>query len=220
MKRILVCLDRDGTINFDDDFYLGRESNWKEKTKIIEGVVPGIKMLNGINGLDIFIITNQSGVALDGDEYRELNEARAHEVNRYILELLRKEGAIIRDYFMCPYVNSVYVEKANAKGKTVNHRYVVDECRDRKPNPGMIEKAASSLGLTLNDCDIYVIGDRKNDVDTAVTIGGYGILIPNNMTIRIGDVEKLKGMKEFPSRVHIARDFLEASKHIIARLEQ
>jgi len=37
----LICLDRDGTIIKDENFYLGSTSNWKDLVEFLPGVVEG-----------------------------------------------------------------------------------------------------------------------------------------------------------------------------------
>ena len=150
---ILVCSDRDGTINEDDNLYLGKSPNWNKQVSFIPGVVPGIMLLNKVPNLEFFIITNQAGVAISYDpkdsEFQNLTEKRMHEVNRYIIEQLCVHGAKIRGYFACPFVDSAYAEKARVKGRIINSRYIRDSCPDRKPNTGLILKAASQLGKRI-----------------------------------------------------------------------
>ena len=72
----LVCLDRDGTVNKDDNYYLGSSPDWKRQVRILDGVFEGIKRLNAVPDLSVFVVTNQSGVALRGHEFDELTEER------------------------------------------------------------------------------------------------------------------------------------------------
>ena len=65
----LVFSDRDGTINLDKNFYLGSSSNWREQVSFLDGVVDGIKLINQIPNSRFFILTNQSGVALEGGNF-------------------------------------------------------------------------------------------------------------------------------------------------------
>jgi len=48
-KQLLIFIDRDGTILYDRKksprYYLGRQKDWKAKTKFLNGVVRGLKLL-------------------------------------------------------------------------------------------------------------------------------------------------------------------------------
>jgi HAD superfamily hydrolase (TIGR01662 family) len=53
-------------------------------------------------------------------------------------------------------------------------------CRCRKPAPGMVLAAATTLGLSPREC--AVIGDIGADVDAARAAGARGILVPTAAT--------------------------------------
>lgn len=57
----LVCLDRDGTINRDENYFLGSSERWREQVEILPGVAEGIRRLNEIQEIYVFIISNQAG---------------------------------------------------------------------------------------------------------------------------------------------------------------
>lgn len=212
----LICLDRDGTINEDKDYYLGSSSLWKNQIKILEGVVEGIKKLNKLSQTEIFIITNQSGVALAEPQFAELNEERMHEVNKYIIDILKKQGAKINGYFACPFVDFKYVNNVKSRGWKVNPNYIIDGHNDLKPNTGMLNKCVDSIGCKLNEVDLYVIGDRYSDVILGLNGGGKGILIISQKTHELGDIDKVKLLQEkYPNRVFIAKSFLDAVNFII-----
>ena len=212
----LVCLDRDGTINEDNNYYLGNSKDWKSQVKIFPGVIEGIKRLNSTPNLETFVVTNQSGVALEGKEFSEFTLERMHEVNKYVLKILEKEEAFIRGYFACPIVDYKYAEKARLKGRKLNTEFVRQNPSDLKPNIGMIKKAAKSLGKTLEECRIYVIGDIITDVQLGLNAGGKGILVESPRTIQRGDLEKTKKLaQEEAGRVYLAKDFLDATDYII-----
>lgn len=211
----LVCLDRDGTINEDNNYYLGSSDNWRDQVTFLEGVVEGIKRLNSLPQTEVFIITNQSGVALQGDQFDNLTEERMHEVNRHIIELLSEQGAHVRGYFACPFVDEAYVKKAQNKGRNVHQEYIDNQCRDLKPNIGMLEKCAQQLGASLQELELYVIGDRISDVQLGLNGGGKGILVASQKTIELGDVEKSKRLQEEnSSRIYIANSFNEAANYV------
>lgn len=216
-KQILVCSDRDGTINADEDYYLGKSPNWKSQIEFLPGVVKGIKLLNKIPNLDFFIITNQSGVAISHDkndsEFVNLTEERMHDVNAEIINRLRDKNAKITNYFACPFVDSEYVNSALKKGRTINSRYICNNHPDRKPAIGMIEKAVKSLGKVLDECDIWMIGDRYSDVQTGINAGGRSILIERNSLPE--DITKAFSAAEiYPDRVFLAFNFYRAAQKV------
>jgi D-glycero-D-manno-heptose 1,7-bisphosphate phosphatase len=217
---ILVGLDRDGTINEDNNDFLGKTEDWKSRVKFLPGVIEGINLLNQISNTEIFIITNQAGVALADEEFKELTEQKYQEVSRYMIQELAKQGAIIKGVFGCPYIDLKYAEKSRQRGRQVNPEYVKDNHPDWKPNPGMIKKAAESLGKTLDQCQIYMMGDRLTDVQTGLNAGGTGILVSSVKTQELGDKEKTKQLQlQYPNRIYIAKDFFDAAKYIAARVQ-
>jgi len=212
---ILVCVDRDGTINRDENYFLGKDPHWKQQLEFLPGVVEGIKLLNQISDLKIFINTNQSGVALSGEEYKPLTNERYEETNNYMIQKLKEQGATINGVFGCSHIDLAYVEKSLKRGRTVNFDYVRINHPDWKPNPGMVKKAAASLGKTLAECKVYFIGDRLTDVQTGLNAGGTGILIEESKTKELGDKEKVRKLQEkYPIRIYIASDFLDAAQYI------
>lgn len=217
MKKInLICFDRDGTINKDENYYLGSQTNWKELVEFFPGVVEGIKLLNTIPDTYCFIITNQAGVALADQKFSLLTEKRMHEVNQYIIRLLREKGCHIEGYIACSYVDNKYVEKAKDKGRSVHAQYVQDGHPDLKPNIGMIEKAARNLHYSLKDCTVMVVGDRYSDVQMGLNADGLGILIPAYKTKELGDEAKvLAEQNKYPGRVVVANNLLEAAQQIL-----
>ena len=77
-KKLFIFLDRDGTIDYDKKYHLGHQRNWKPKVRILPNVVKGLKILRKIPGARIYIITNQTGVAIK--DFPLLTEKRAREV--------------------------------------------------------------------------------------------------------------------------------------------
>ena len=103
----LVCLDRDGTLVYDNKCNLGSQSDWKEKVKILPHVIKGIKELNKIPNIKIYIITNQPGVAVK--EFKLLTKKRAHEVCKYILNKIKKQTHL-DGYFLCTGASKKYAK--------------------------------------------------------------------------------------------------------------
>ena len=212
-KQIIILLDRDGTVNKDENYSLGSAKNWKEQLAFLPGVVEGLKLINTIPNSHIFIITNQSGVSLD--IYPEFTEERMHEVNKYMIQQLEKEGVSIDGYFTCPFMNNAYVEKSKKRGRTINMKYVIDNHPDLKPNTGMGDKALASLGLKREESILFVVGDRYFDMKFAQNMGAFGIFIKSWKTKEIGDAKKIKQICSYP-----ATDFLDAAKKIQEKVKE
>jgi imidazoleglycerol-phosphate dehydratase/histidinol-phosphatase len=213
---ILICSDRDGTINADDNYYLGKNSDWISEVELLPGVVEGIRLLNQIPGTEFFIITNQPGVAVTHPELAALTESRVEEVNAHVRALLENEGLRIRGIFYCPFADSVYAEKIRQRGWTLDPACVADQHPDLKPNIGMLEKSAQVMGKSLAEIDaIYVIGDRLSDVQTAINAGGKGIFVPSPKSQETKESEKISALKEkHPRQVISVHNFLEAAQWI------
>jgi histidinol-phosphate phosphatase family protein len=209
MKKVVICIDRDGTLINDNKFYLGKDEGWQDQVEILPGVIEGLEKLNDINNAAIYMITNQAGVAIA--DYPLLTIERANEVCRYVLDHLKESGGEIAGYFLCPHATPAYVERKSG----VNfHDDLVHECHCLKPGLGMVFDALSAEEVGLDDADIYVIGDRLSDVQTALNINGTGILIP--FVNEPGESEKVMAMDDH-SRIFIAGDLVEAAEHIRAR---
>lgn len=99
MRHILIALDRDGTLNEDDNFYLGKSEAWRKQLAILPGVASGIRSLNLIPHSYVAVISNQSGVAIADQEFEGLTEERVHEVNTEIESILRRQGCRIDGFF-------------------------------------------------------------------------------------------------------------------------
>lgn len=207
--KTVVLSDRDDTINYDEDYYLGSDPNWRRQVKIIPTVVDGIKRINSLDS-KFFILSNQSGVALRGGNFDNLDIHRMYEVMYHIYTKLRKEGAIVDGYITCPFVDNAYVEKAEAKGRRVNPAFVVDGHEDIKPKAGMVIKALERLELKIEDCALFMIGDRVSDMEMILSVGGKGILIPQYKTHQLEDVEKAESMEG----VKIVSNYEQAAEYI------
>ena len=57
MSKPAIFLDRDGTVNFEEN-YLYKATDWKW----IPGAIEAIKLLNA-NGFLVIVVSNQSGIA-------------------------------------------------------------------------------------------------------------------------------------------------------------
>jgi len=206
--KVLVGLDRDGTINFDPG-YLGRDENWRDQVRLLHGVSEGIRMLKS-EGLNVVVTSNQSGVA------REFFDCeRVREVNDYIDSLLREEGALVDGWYSCPYVGFKYAGEKRVRKDSIWIR----ETDLRKPGIGMLRVACDDLRLKLEETGIYYVGDHLSDVEYGLNAGGNGVLV------LIGDGKKGEDSvrrlaEKYPGRVDIADCFCSAADWIIADVQK
>ncbi len=128
-----VFIDRDGTIARDVPYC----SDPKD-LHLLPGAIEGIRRLND-DQRSVVIVTNQSGIARG--YFSEETLARIHEK---MLTELRKGGAKVDAIYFCPH-------------------HPDEGCPCRKPEPGLLLRAASDLGLDVGQS--YVIGDRYMDVE-------------------------------------------------------
>ncbi|MCW3975599.1 MAG: HAD-IIIA family hydrolase [Candidatus Bathyarchaeota archaeon] len=206
MNKLLVCTDRDGTLIYDEKYHLGRTSDWKSKVRILPTVIKGLKSLKSIPNTLIYMITNQPGVAIN--DFPLLTLEKAHEVSQHIVEIIKNEGGLIDGYFICPHATHAYVTKRS------NYEFdkkMICDCECAKPRPGMVFDVLKKEDLSRDDVDIYVIGDRSSDVQTAINADGIGILIP--FENEAGEIEQVKNMNN--PKTYIAKNFFDAAQFII-----
>jgi len=208
MKKVLIFVDRDGTLIYDKKCYYGSQKNWRSLIKICSGVVLGIKHLRKIPYSRIYMITNQPGVAIK--DLHLLTLKKAHEVSRYILNQLKNKNAKLDGYEVCEHASPSYVKKHK---QFTFYKKLVGNFSCMKPKPGMIEKILKKEKLSRKDVKIYVIGDRASDVKTALNAKGFGILVPfRNESKEKSETRKIKNRNVF-----IAKNFLDAAKIIIKK---
>ena len=147
-----VFLDRDGVLNRDIG-YPHREQD----LELIPGAAEAVRLLNR-HGFFTVIVTNQSGVARGMFGLEQMNAFNALLVRR-----LQTAGAVIGAVYACPYHSSA-----------IEDRWRHPDHPDRKPNPGMILKAAADHGLDLKRS--FMIGDKPSDMEAAQRAGMSGFL--------------------------------------------
>jgi len=207
-KKILICFDRDGTLNYDKNYFLGSQSDWKKKVKLMPGVISGLKKLQKTNKVILAIITNQAGSAILN--YPLLTVNKTKELQRYFIDLFKKKGIKFSGYETCNYVSPKYV-KTHPQYQFDKRRVKDHPCL--KPKPGMILKILKKNKLNNKNTSIYVIGDRATDVQTALNINGFGILVPTKD--RPKEIEKTKKLKS--KQAYVAKSFNKAVDFIIKR---
>lgn len=140
-----VFFDRDGTL-IEERNYLSDPSG----VVLIPGAAEAIRLARSHGWLAV-VLTNQSGV---GRGYFTIEDVER--VHRRLEELLAGEGAQLDGIFVCPH----------APG---------EDCRCRKPRPGLVEQAWHALGIDVPRS--WMIGDKADDVELARAAGMRGALV-------------------------------------------
>lgn len=146
MNHQSILLDRDGVVNKDSTGYIKSVDEWEP----LAGSMLAIAKLNAA-GYRVFIITNQSGI---GRGYYSLQDM--HDIHKKMHETLKKEGGIIEDVFFCPHAPE-------------------EQCKCRKPEPGMLLQCESQYGVDLSQ--VSFVGDKLSDLQAAEAVGATPILV-------------------------------------------
>ncbi len=133
----LLLLDRDGTINKDDNGYSYRV----ESCVLFDDVLPFFRKLK--SSITVVVVTNQSGVSRS---YFTLE--MMHKFNRKISGLILDAGSHlgISNFYYCPH-------------------HPNDLCDCRKPKPGLILSALRDYNVTPSQA--ILIGDKLSDCEAA-----------------------------------------------------
>lgn len=151
MKVAAIFLDRDGTIN-EEVGYLNNLAN----LVLCPQAAMAIKMIN-VSGMKSVVVTNQSGVARG-----YFTSAFVAKVHRQLQSMLLPYHAHLDAFYYCPH---------HPEGQGIYRQ----ECKCRKPEPGMILTAARDMGIELRQS--YLIGDTRKDMQAALKAGVKGVLV-------------------------------------------
>ena len=160
-----VFLDRDGVLTRErPDFVKSPEE--LEILPGIEGPLHEIQKL----GFRIVIVTNQSVVGRGLTTHHEMSK-----IHQKLVQELARFGCVVDGVYYCP------------------HR--PDEgCDCRKPEPGLILRASSELGI--DPARSWMIGDKEIDLEAARRAGCRGIRVQTNGN----------GLKEAVHTIALAED--------------
>src|SRR6202140_1168448 len=142
--RGAVFLDRDGTICEEMGYV-----NHLDRLQIFPFAAEAIRHLNQ-RQIPVIVVTNQSGIARN-----IFPESLLHQVHKKMISALAAGGVWIDGVYFCPHKKD-------------------DACDCRKPNPGLLERAAREHAVDL--AASWVVGDRYADLEMAHTAGSRGIL--------------------------------------------
>ncbi len=179
-----IFLDRDGTL-IEEVGYLQR----LEDIQIYPEAFEAVKKINQ-SGARAIVITNQSAIARG-----LIREEDLEQVHHFIADAFRQKRARIDAFYHCPHHPT--------EGTGANTR----ACDCRKPQPGLLLRAAQDLQLDLGAC--YMIGDKLRDIEAGHQAGCRSILVKTGY----GQAELLSLDKEEASNPSL-KDPLQRPDHI------
>jgi D-glycero-D-manno-heptose 1,7-bisphosphate phosphatase len=147
-----VFVDRDGTM-IRDVGHLSRA----DQLEILSRVPEALHLLRD-NDFKVVVVTNQSVIARG-----RLTEDLLADIHRQLFHRLAQLGGEVDGVYFCPHHPT----------EGVGSYRIMCDCR--KPNTGMIRRAAAELGLSVSRS--YVVGDQLTDMELAARSGAKGIWI-------------------------------------------
>jgi D,D-heptose 1,7-bisphosphate phosphatase len=152
METRAVFLDKDGTL-VEDVPYNGE----MRRLQLLPGATAGLRLLQAA-GYRLLLVSNQSGVARG-----YFPEEALPEMARHLTELLAEDGVTLAGCYWCPHHPDGVVAA-----------YAV-RCLCRKPEPGLLLRAAREHGLDLGQS--WMIGDKGDDVKAGRRAGCRTVLL-------------------------------------------
>jgi D-glycero-D-manno-heptose 1,7-bisphosphate phosphatase len=155
--RPAVFLDRDGTLNEEVDYLSD-----PDQLVLISGAAAAVARLNA-RGIPVVVVTNQSGIGRGRYGWQDFAAVMSRMSTLLALDNAR--------------IDAVYASPHHELGLG---EYAVADHPDRKPNPGMLLRAAAEHDLDLSRS--WMVGDKAVDLEAGHRAGcrvalvrtGYG----------------------------------------------
>ena len=176
-----VFLDRDGVLN-EDRGYVHR---W-EDFSFLPGAIEALRQLQQ-KGYLLVVITNQSAVA------RGLcTEADVLALHERMCAFLRERGIELAGIYHCPH---------HPQGSVSDYAIA---CACRKPEPGMILRAAQAHGIDLSRS--LLVGDKLSDLEAgrAAGIPSLYLVVPPGQDEDLSslpEAQRVSGLSEVVERM-------------------
>lgn len=167
-----MFVDRDGTL-IEETGYLNELS----RLILFPYSVDAVRQLNR-GGFVVVVITNQAGIARG-----IVTESFLEAAHRHIEARMQTGGAHIDGFFYCPHHPDGMVPALRTA------------CDCRKPQPGLLIRAARELDLDL--ARSFMIGDRFHDLEAGRSAGTRTVLVRTGY----GAAEERTGKHERPDAV-------------------
>jgi D-glycero-D-manno-heptose 1,7-bisphosphate phosphatase len=144
--RSALFLDRDGVINVDHGYVYTPDT-----FQFLPGVFDTVRLALS-QARAVVVVTNQTGIARG-----YYDEAQFAAITQWMCARFAAENAALTAVYHCPY---------HVDGMPP---YNVADHPDRKPNPGMLLRAASAHKLDLTKS--CIIGDQPSDMEAGRRAG-------------------------------------------------
>jgi D-glycero-D-manno-heptose 1,7-bisphosphate phosphatase len=147
-----VFLDRDGTLVHPRHY-----PTRPEQLRLYDGMTGSLRRLRAA-GFRLVVITNQSGIARG-----YLTEHELERMHHHLAAELAAEGVRLDAIYHCPHHPDGIVPALAVR------------CDCRKPQPGMLLRAAEDLRLDLTRS--WLVGDILDDVEAGNRVGCHTLLV-------------------------------------------
>ncbi len=184
--RRAAFLDKDGTLIDDLPYNID-----PDRIRLATGAGTALRALQAL-GFRLIVISNQGGIALG-----RIPEAAMAVVQQRLTALLADEHVRLDGFYYCPH---------SPHGRIAHLAFA---CRCRKPEPGLLFRAANEHGIDLRAS--WMIGDILDDMEAGRRAGCRTVLIDNG-----NETEWAIGPLRRPHR--LARDLPQAAE-LIAQYE-
>ena len=158
--RKAVFLDRDGVINelvYHQEQGIIDSPFTVKQFNLLPGVGEAIKRLSE-TGYKVILASNQPGIAKG-----HMSEETSEKIRMKMNEALAEEGAFLDGEYYCFHHPEAVI------------RNLAANCECRKPNPGLLLKAAREMDINLSQS--WMIGDGLTDVQAGKGAGCRTILL-------------------------------------------
>lgn len=177
-----IFLDRDGVMIEERDGCIRSIAD----LEFIPGALEGIRRLAQL-GFEVAVVTNQAIIGRG-----QLTTVELDAIHRAMESSIESAGGKLRAVYYCP------------------HR-PEEGCACRKPEPGLILRAAEELGWTLGT-GCVMLGNRRTDVEAAGRAGCPSILV------RTGTREDLADLESWPFKPSAVVENLPEAVALLERM--
>ncbi len=179
----LCILDRDGTINIDSTEFVKSPNEWRP----LPGALEAIAKLNHA-GWHVVVATNQSGLGRGLFDVVALNAMHAK-----MQTMLAAVGGKVDAIFFCPHAPD-------------------DNCRCRKPEPGLFEQIGERFGVDLRG--MPAVGDSARDLIAGAAVGCVPHLV---LTGKAAAYRGRELPETFPSGTIVHEDLAAFADYLVAQ---